>query len=222
MPHSLLGPTGYLPLKQQNIDTIRLVTDGSCGWNEERKHHLALSAFPNLRRLSWIGLASNHDLRLLNEVLRRRGHQLKDLELDLVYRWDLRNSLRNNLTMMDLAKGSTHSFPALTSLTLSGVSLWPWKVLERDMRNFMEHLHCVFDFRQMRSLKLRFCPHWDGLFAWIAASDPRIELKTLELHSCIQNESFDEHPSILRLLQCTQGLEELFLHTRSNETLTYH
>lgn len=52
VPKRLLGSSGYLAQKQQNIETIRLVTDGKCRWAEEDNYRLYLTAFPHLKSLS--------------------------------------------------------------------------------------------------------------------------------------------------------------------------
>ncbi|KAL1965855.1 hypothetical protein VTN77DRAFT_4988 [Rasamsonia byssochlamydoides] len=77
VPAQILGHNGYLPLKQKGLESIRLVTDGSCPW-----HGYDLKEFTKLKRLSWTGLRSRNDFLALRECLEVTSHQLVQLELD--------------------------------------------------------------------------------------------------------------------------------------------
>ncbi len=60
IPKGLLGPSGYLPLRQTKIESIRLVTDGACGFNIRSLNPICLGAFKHLEKivLGWITVTS--------------------------------------------------------------------------------------------------------------------------------------------------------------------
>lgn len=129
--HLILGPEGRLPSEQPNLESIRLVTDSRCGWNYARRdYRLALTAFPHLKRLSWIGVASEVDRETLADVLEQRSHQLTHLDIKLDTAWELGRRSRSDDSNSGLPRGELGSeilrlpgrgharFPALEWLAL--------------------------------------------------------------------------------------------------------
>lgn len=236
VPQELLGPKGYFELLQPNIETIRLVTDGSCYWNTERDERLALSAFPRLKRLSWKGVLSTGDMESLAEALTQRSRQLEELEIDLTQQRDSldpddfeyceHGELVGILNLPDRGPGT---FPALRKLALSSAWLTAGSnksVQERVLRE----IHAAFDFSGLSSLCLRDCAGWDGLLKALSTDPQPIRLRDLEIQVSDKGEQWgDTHTVICTFLRRFQGLERLFVYTTDFENtielwqaLTHH
>lgn len=225
VPQSLLGPTGYFPLNQQNLESIRLVTDGGCDEGIEHKDYLALSAFPHLKRLSWIGLSSPSDFESLANVLEQRSHQLKDLEIDLThYRDALSDDDSDDETensefavqILKLPRRSPMRFSVLSRLALAGVSVAPGNSKEVRQR-VLGDIHDVFDFGSLRSLKLTHCHGWEDLIILLTKSAVPLKLRYLEIQWSFYHAPTKPYESISAFLEKVQGLEELFLYTTAAE-----
>jgi hypothetical protein len=85
-----LGRSGYFPLRQSNLESLRLVMDGSCF---EGGIGLDFSSFPQLKRLSWTGLCSMYDIASIAGVLAERSHQIVELNLDFELLYDLQGAI---------------------------------------------------------------------------------------------------------------------------------
>jgi hypothetical protein len=212
-----LGPFGHLALKQNNIESIRLITDGACSWNLDDQCPIALSAFKHLKILSWRGLRSENDLEALIGALRQNSNQLIELELDLI-RCGLANTSfgteeddPNNFFARDILElppgGTKQVFSALQILSLSAVSF----------SSAEENIASAFDFSSLRSLKLRFCPGWENLLYHAAHSNQRIRLESLEIQSSLEDVVQDAGDVVADFLQAFVGLRELFISTGSPE-----
>ncbi|KAK1965444.1 hypothetical protein LY78DRAFT_95204 [Colletotrichum sublineola] len=222
VPQSLLGPTGCLSLNQRNIESIRLVTDGSCEWNEQRGHRLALVAFPHLKRLSWTGLSTQADLESLGDVLDQKSHQLEELEIDLAYYRHLSDRLGFSYDVEDyddvfaagILRGSSRTkrkFPLLKRLALTAVSFTPGKT-NASAQQSLRRIYDAFDFTSLQSLKLRHCEGWQDLLSLLNTGAEPLKLRSLELQWSLNN-SFEAYETLSGFLQKFQGLEELFLST---------
>ena len=76
---------GYVNHRQRNIQSLSLITDGSCGWHmEDEPLQLQLS---HLITFSWRGARYSNDLTTLREVLRANRSTLKHLVIEIM-NWD--------------------------------------------------------------------------------------------------------------------------------------
>jgi len=214
VPPSILGPSGYLPLRQPQIESLRLVADGSGRPAEEPHPRLALSAFSHLRYLSCTGLWREEDRAALADALQQISDQLVEFELDMISCRDVDEDWEENLEdtfvfsrdILRLPRAGNRMFPGLRVLALSAVSLTP------DLRDMMNQ----FDFGLLRSLTLRLTPGWEELLDHLTRSRPPIGLRFLEIQST--TEDSDMHGrSIGPFLESFDGLEALFLWTASSE-----
>ncbi|KAL0765237.1 hypothetical protein CaCOL14_012496 [Colletotrichum acutatum] len=222
VPHSLLGPAGYFSSKQENVEFIRLVTDGSCQWNEERGYRLDLGAFPHLKRLSWTGLSTQVDFDSLGDVLNQKSHQLEDLEIDLTYHHQLSDSMGFDsfdgtddvfaAEILRVSSRTTRRFPLLKRLALTSVSFTPGETKVMSQRA-LRRIYSVFDFSSLQSLKLQHCQGWQDLIGLLNKRDEPLKLRSLELQWSFNNDPFEPHEELVLFLQKFQGLEELFLST---------
>src|SRR2546421_295750 len=177
VPQSILGPSGYLPLRQTQIESLRLVADGSCSWSADRQCRLALSAFQHLTRLSWAGLCRDDDLETLADVLERISNQLVEFELDLIRCCTLAAEMDEEddsifaRDILRLPQREQRIFPSLRLLSLSGVFFAPCLAQIVDQ----------FDFSIIRSLTLRDCPGYQELLDHLIRSSQPIRLKFLEI-----------------------------------------
>lgn len=219
IPETLLGPDGYFTLNQQNLETIRLVTDGSCIENHERD--TCLSAFPNLKRLSWIGFSGAKDLDALADVLQERSHQLEELEIDLSrsHQMMLKDSHEEDEhravfadKLLRLPERKLARFSALKKLALSSVSFMAGRQGTLGQK-ILGCVNSVLDFGSLQSLKLQHCEDWVDLIYLLAMRDEAIRLKSLELQWSVKHEDNDSYEVVEGFLRNFQGLEELFLYT---------
>jgi hypothetical protein len=227
MPQSLLGPNGYFPKKQPNLETLRLITDGSCIWdveNDLQERRLALSAFSRLKRLSWKGLSSEQDLETLADVLQQRSRQLQELEIDLTYHEAIRVSFEGDeddglgdgstfsAEILRLPKPGVETFSNLRLLDLTAVSFTPGNN-EREKKRTLDRIYNSFDFGTLLSLRLRHCQGWEALLELLTCSTKPMRLKSLEIQSSHQDDAWDEYNTLIAFIQTFQGLEELAVYT---------
>ena len=223
-----MGVSGYFPLRQTNIETLRLVTDWSC---PDSNIALDLASFPHLKRLSWVGLCPDAQATALAAALARTSYQLVELDLDL--RYDGNSEVSSQVQQDDplfardllgIPGRRIKKFNALKVLSLAAVSLIPSGIGIRDSSNSSNHeeLHDrnkhvvkqisnVFDFSKIQSLKLRFCPGWQELLDLLTQYPRLVRLKSLEILSTKEDNGRGQ--SITRFLESFKGLEDLFLCT---------
>lgn len=141
VPVEILGPTGYFARKQDRIESIRLITDPSCEIDIASDFPVDLSAFQNLKSISWKGLRVEQDFASLGKAMQRNRDQLLELELDLFDWYTMAESLEiDEADRYDKDDTGYHNyflhgvlglhaddakimFPALQVLSLSAVSL---------------------------------------------------------------------------------------------------
>ncbi|PVH91917.1 hypothetical protein DM02DRAFT_635787 [Periconia macrospinosa] len=214
IPREIIGCSGYLPLKQKLIESIRLITDGACDYNLNFQSPINLSDFTHLKKLSWSGLRSENDMETLQDTIKQVSHQLVELELDFINWSEVQAALfvddddsdtffvRNILELPP--KSTTCMFPALQILSLSGLSF----------ESAAEEMSYAFDFGSLRSLKLRFCFGWERFLLCGSRLNRPTRLKCLEIQSAISYEESVEE-SVSEFLRSFHGLEQLAISTGS-------
>ncbi|WDK14634.1 hypothetical protein CGRA01v4_05915 [Colletotrichum graminicola] len=224
VPQSLLGFTGYFCLKQQNIESIRLVTDGACGLNDDvTSYSYKLQAFPHLKRLSWTGLLLYTDFMSLAEVLEQRSHQLEELEIDMTYYSQVvgnrelvsegqqKDPVGYDITLTYDKYNTIVSFPLLKRLALSAISFT--SVGRHMCKERLMRFYTVFDSSLLQSLKLQHCQGWEQLIRLFNERAEPLKLRSLELQWSSRGYSDALYETLSIFLQRFQGLEELFLFT---------
>ncbi|EFR02053.1 hypothetical protein MGYG_05056 [Nannizzia gypsea CBS 118893] len=212
VPQDILGSNGYLPLKQKNLTSIRLITDASCA-----PMNYSLSPFTRLTSLSWHGVREREDLTALRECLRVCSHQLVHLDLDFLPRDKIRDgefdfkSNNSSFTYELLKPFPDHhrvSFPKVRELSLANVSLL-----------YTEELTEAFKFSSMRSLTFRYCPDLEELLEYFLFLDEPFYIDRLEIQAWAEI-TFEDNPeetdlgtAILNFIGMTRDLKELFLST---------
>ncbi|GAD93097.1 Kelch repeat protein [Paecilomyces variotii No. 5] len=200
----LLGPSGFLQVKQPDLESIFLVTDShGCESSYD------LGSFKKLKRLSWTGLHSKVEWLALRECFETASSQLTYLELDAVS-WNrvkyhpsgIPNPeafLVHEVLKPQPGEGRV-VFPNLKYMRLSAIS---FKSTALQMASI-----CCFE--SLRSLKLRFCPGWNEFLNHIVSSHPTIRLETLEIQSLVDyDRTFNTDETISKFIDACQGLREL-------------
>ena len=215
VPIEILGPQGYFARKQDRIESIRLITDPSCDIDIASDFPVDLSAFQNLKSISWKGLRVKQDFASLGKAMQRNRQRLLELELDLFDWHEMIQSLEldeddtgshNSFVhgvLGLLPDGAKITFPALQVLSLSAVSL----------RYAGEHLARALDVSLLQSLKLRLCPGWEKFLDCLACLGHPITLKTLEVQSSehVQDVGGDGERELSAFVDTFQGLRDLFI-----------
>jgi len=160
VPRTILGSTAYLPEHQKRLESLSLITDGSCYYSRDAQNPLDLSQFHHLREISWTGLQSKEEFDALRECLGVNAHHLKSLSLHLgdwemaafwfVDPWkfiedgiDSNNFFASDIMGLQPNKPGL-SFPSLQSLSLTHLS-FTFAIYELSM---------AFNFSGLRKLKL--------------------------------------------------------------------
>jgi hypothetical protein len=215
VPIEILGPRGYFARKQDRIESIRLITDPSCDIDIASDFPVDLSAFQNLKSISWKGLRIEQDIASLGKAMQRNRDQLLELELDLFDWYKMVESLEIDEDDTGSRNYFVHGvlglhpddakimFPALQVLSLSAVSL----------RSAGEELARALDINLLQSLKLRLCPGWEEFLDCLTCSGRPIMLKTLEVQSSERLEDMcsDGAGELSAFVDTFQGLRELFI-----------
>lgn len=237
VPKSILGPSGYLPLRQPNLEALYLVTDGSC---EDSGIGLDISSFEYLKRLSWIGPRCIADINSLAESLAKKSHQIVELDLDFVLLRDSEKRDReivgltaefedeNDLLakkILGIPNKQIQNFNALRVLSLAAVSFlangkgtpcsshsFDYQAQHQAKMGVVKQISDVFDFSKIIILKLRFCPGWEELLDLLAQSPHLIRLQSLEIQSTIRDVSGLDN-ALPEFLEAFAGLETLILST---------
>jgi hypothetical protein len=207
IPPEILGPLGYLALKQTKIESINLITGGGCRGNTFYDCPISLREFPRLKRLSWRGLRVEEEFSVLHDVLEQTSHQMTKLELDIyapeLVRSEFELDESDNFfarQVLDLTLGDEkQSFPSLQELSLRGVS---FESAEKELAH-------ALSLSSVRSLKLSFCPGWEDFLDCNSRLTPPKVLKTLELHYNIDQDKSWGEPPLLNFLGTFDGLEQL-------------
>jgi hypothetical protein len=207
VPKVILGPEGYLSLKQTKIESFSLVTGGGCNWNIDYECPILLPNFTKLKRLSWRGLRSEDDFTALHDLCEQTSHQMTDLELDLDPSEQVQSELGLDRShnffarnVLDLTLGNEmQSFPALRILSLTAVS---FEFAENEIAH-------AFSLISVSSLRLRFCSGWQEFLEHGSRLTPPKALKSRNLQYSIMQESAPVDETISNFLGTLEGLEQL-------------
>lgn len=206
-------------MEQQNIESIRLVTDDTCALYSDGsgQGQLALVSFAHLKRLSWTGLSGLAHFKSLTEVLVKRSHQLEELEIDLTWHHRHSSSEMGDGLTLDIKHGVFGSqkigpFPVLKKLALVRA---PFSTAERN--TLYRALKCS-PLQSLQSLQLRYCLSWDKLLHMFnKRAEPPLNLKSLEVQWASLSARPERTQQLLTFLQSFQGLEELFIHVTTKK-----
>ncbi|KAF5692058.1 hypothetical protein FDENT_3078 [Fusarium denticulatum] len=223
-----------LSLKHPSIQSLSLVTDPFCSrfnrWS--RTSDIDLSAFHNLRRLSWKAPMGCHFDNIAS-LVKANATQLEELELEL-QGWspdmESRESTlihhEDNPEVWDKIPASTMlarqmfgleaaseaaertQFPRLRSLKLTRVPL-------RDENTGIQVTATSINLRALRHLSLRMCAYWTPFLSSLVESQTPLQLKTLEILDFYLNTPHETATSkaatITEFIDSFNGLEELFI-----------
>ncbi|KAJ5775836.1 uncharacterized protein N7511_000847 [Penicillium nucicola] len=218
VPVGVLDQEGYLSRYQQRLTRLSLVTDGTC---PETVHHLeGVSRFSCLTMFAWEGLQHPSEVALLRQCIRQNWCHLDHLCIGFVPSafarslcWESLGLQKSELEVSgigtgrarneDLGIGNLATLPALSTLSLSKVTLPP------DISS--EH-HEIF--WSLRALTLRDCPNQLRLVQLLSRSQKPLQLTHLEfsfdylLHESGEGRGLS---AIVRFLCSFRGLQHLHL-----------
>lgn len=186
------------------------MTDGACSWSTRSKHPISLSAFRNLKTISWSGIRTALEFKALHDSFQQVSTQLTNLEIDLidVDRVGEPNTLPSNnfaIDVLGLKAGMRRPmFPCLHTLSLGAVGLW----LPQEMA-------CAFGFEKLHSLKLLFCPNTVRFLDWGSLLGPPV-LKSLHYKADV---TYQADESVADFLKTFEGLERLAISLDEPGTL---
>ncbi|KAH8679710.1 hypothetical protein BGZ60DRAFT_235687 [Tricladium varicosporioides] len=208
IPVQIIGKLGYLGNKQSSIETISLITGGSCPINTAGDNPTDLSLFYSLQDISWVGLRSLQEFDTLSCAMKNNSRHLTKLRLDFV-NWseeDLEeyNDSENFFTIhvLKLVAGPCEiMFPALATLSLSAVSL----------ENAGKRLQHALNLSQLSSLTLRHCPGSEEFLNAVIDSGQTIRLSSLEVACGPYDNEVAICGALSTLLKSFQGLRDLFI-----------
>jgi hypothetical protein len=224
VPRGILGPSGYLSIKQKALESLMLVTGGNCPSGPFPQTRMNLSNFKSLRQLIWINLRSYCDLLELEKLLQANSKRLTSLELDLVD-WDeveeswfdghdeVEDEPEDDAVLPDdnffayhilhlSAKGHATTFPALQKLSLGDISF----------QSATKEMASLFNFSQLKSLTLHRCTCTDAFLRDVVDSGQAIALTSLEITFCFGDFELGYDVEMLaRYLKAFKGLQEIYL-----------
>ena len=208
LPLALSGHSGYLTRRQQHLQSLCLVIDGSCPTAD---YPLGLSQFTRLKSLSWKGLGSIKDFRALGGSLKANALCLEDLNIE-VTSWsepdDTWLSWKDGLSSNSLATeilqlncgDSNGLLPSLQRLSLSSLSF--------ELMT-LEVIH-AFNFSALCRLKLWNCNKSTELLKGMIVLENAIMLTSFELVHAHESHLLDAL-SLANFLKKFQGLRDLYL-----------
>ncbi|KAF5717576.1 hypothetical protein FMUND_5669 [Fusarium mundagurra] len=224
-----------LSLKHPCIQSLSLVTDPFCSrfnrWS--RTSDIDLSAFHNLRRLSWKAPMGCHFDNIASLVKVNARH-LEELELEL-QGWSPDRESRESTVihhednpevwdkipasamlarqMFGLEEVTSEApertqFPKLRSLKLTRVPL-------RDENTGIQVTASFINLGALRHLSLRMCAYWMAFLSSITETQTPLQLKTLELLDFYLNTphetAISKAAAITEFIDSFKGLEDLFI-----------
>jgi len=208
VPLEILGERGYITNKQTSIESISLITGGACPINTDGKNTIDLSAFRSLRHISWTGLKSTEEFDTLSRALKNNSERLRELRLDFV-NWSEEDSFDSddsqNFFASQVLKLSADQceimFPALETLSLSGISL----------ENAQKGIAYAFNFHELSSLTLHHCSGSEEFLTEVIGSGQTIRLSSLEVVWGPSDHDIDMCATLSSFLGAFQGLKDLFV-----------
>ncbi|KFY58186.1 hypothetical protein V496_06227 [Pseudogymnoascus sp. VKM F-4515 (FW-2607)] len=222
IPPQILGPGGYLPVKQTSLEALTLITGSECHYEDDDL--LDLSQFRALRQISWIGLHSDSHFMDLQYALETNSKHLTHLRLEYVNQPDVSCFGDNHDTDGDDANSGDQGiyyrnyfarealglkrsaislgdvmFPSLSSLSLGCVPL----------KNAEKALVHALNISGLRHLSLRQCPGMDNFLTEVAASGQILSLLSLE-YTCGAG-GYDMCAALEGIFRIAPNLTDLFL-----------
>ena len=210
----ILSAGGCLPLRQKNIESLSLITDGNCARGAE----FDLTRFDRIRHFSWTGPSTPRELEHVRDCLERNSPHLRSLTLKLLD-WVVSDANWHHLRTQGIVhlpnffssdilgygkRDSAISFPALQHLVLSQLSF------ESAVQDFFTS----FNLGGLRKLNLWKCPFTLSFLGGIIESGFCLRLVSLEIVCILGFEDVgNDNDAVMALfLETFQGLEHLFLH----------
>lgn len=186
-PNRVLGALGYVHRHHSQLESISLITDGTCEWNTNGTAPVWLQHLTSLKHLSWRAIFSQSDLGHLRNCLWENYHNLESLELEFFdfaetkRRWaagSTPDAAPGNFFARDILLIQQNAlqtrFPKLHTLSL-GTFNWEGHTAE---------LAWAFNVADLRTLRLFNCSETDVLFARVynacESSGIRLKLTTFE------------------------------------------
>lgn len=204
VPEELLGLDGYLPAKQQNLETLKLIINPRC--SEDYVNSFFLSEFKKLKYFFLEGAKSSEDERAVANVLRGSSQTLIELELYILPKEPLTPWI-----------GSTWHASKLFSLDYLHLD-WPpanfvypkLRVLSLTFISFEDSeasLPKVIDLPSLTRMTLRHCRGWGNLLREMCDTGRSMSLRWLEIqYDKVEN---GDIKTIVDFLQCCPNLENL-------------
>ncbi|RDW93340.1 uncharacterized protein DSM5745_00662 [Aspergillus mulundensis] len=216
VPDEVMGPTGYIPLNQNCIQSLSLITDGTC---QSSTDMAGLSQLNNLRSLTWEGIDPDGDHGNLVACLTANSMHLKHLKLGVVSRhlsdpdlsWLDDSELHiNELTGLrgcELGKGKA-DFGCLRHLSLSNIALG-----NSTPKMAYKHVNAFVHLHELESFTLRQCPGTVQFLTGLTGSGRPFHLRRFE---CVYPIDENKTHPVEAFLQLCDNLEELYLSKRTS------
>lgn len=246
IPKEILGPAGYLALKQSSLESITLITDSECGWDEAdppSSNPIDLSKFHALRQIAWFGFHTRSDLRTLCVALEANSKLLTHLQLGSVQDWwnedtddedeeadetgfSGENNDNNGIIKDSKSLNSTvRRVFGLNEPTTAPSSIFPalqsLSLAFFPLEGAENTLVNVLNTARLSHLALRSCPGMEGFLRALAASNETIKLTSLHF-SCALMEDEDWCEALECLFRVAPALTDIFLSIpRPNDALDF-
>jgi hypothetical protein len=197
IPSQILGSSGYLSSKQNQIRSLSLIFWDDCYESDID----GLPKLTELRSLSWKGIEPDDQRKVLQMVLEANSKHLENLDLGTISP-DVPLRIKH-LFVHD----NTIKYYSLKNLCLSYISLGSgYKFLTSALR-----------LNQLQSLKLRNCERTPQLLKSLASSNQDLKLKSFEMvydNGILDKRNEISGPLIL-FLESFEGLEELYISMKT-------
>ncbi|MCJ1396605.1 hypothetical protein MMC18_009496 [Xylographa bjoerkii] len=213
VPREILGPEGYISLRQPQLQALSLITCNACAQNSDHKYTLYLHKLQHLRSLSWKAMSAIEEFDELKGALKANLDNLESLELQ-VFDWGwgrpglgVRPFFVSFMNDVVVSQGPTRALTALRSLALTRVCLEPTPdVVPGSGPTGCRGLIQALNISNLSSLKLTHCLNTNGLLDAVTNSGAHLSLTSLEL---VVNEN--SRPGLTKFLRGFHGLTELYL-----------
>ncbi|KAJ5346162.1 hypothetical protein N7452_004166 [Penicillium brevicompactum] len=226
LPAGILDKKGYLCRHQKSLESISLITDGTCPQAGGALD--GLSEFSSLKMLEWEGIQQSAEVDSMRRCIRQNAAQLTDLSIGFV-RYSDASELCEEIFGQQSRICHSSTLPSLSSLSMRKISF---------PRNFQPSPALLYG--PLRALVLRDCPNQLQFLTSLTRSKGTPQLELFEFSSDNFLDGFGEDLTpVLRFLVSFKGLRHLFLrlsnfedpsrvesvvryHRSTLETLCYH
>ncbi|KAH8816664.1 hypothetical protein F5884DRAFT_873409 [Xylogone sp. PMI_703] len=233
IPEDILGSEGYLPTKQTSLEAISLITGSGCFEEEDLSDPIDLTKFHSLKRISWIGVRTAAQFRIIRTAIRTNSQILTHLRVGYCDQPVHALNAEGQLVSLTLADGPDDDVPDddgdedPDEINFFAYKCLGWRPPPKQKLTVPKLTSLILEYmplgpttldlvhdlniQNLSHLCLRHCDGMNLFLEAIDISDQQLKLSSLEYCTGSRDSEFRSVNILENILLKTPSLTDLFL-----------